>query len=134
MVLFQCLYPTAAVENAMISFTCLPEAVPMVVSLFAANGYGVDIPAHKEVGGAITTLLTYGSATAVLISATSDAAMIGIWGIAQASAARLLRSLPFELQQRPCTYGDTDASTMPQPATPVRQTSACEHAWRSGGR
>jgi hypothetical protein len=98
---FHCLYPTAAVETAMISFTCLPEAVSMVMSLLAANGYGVDIPAHKEVGGTITTLLTFGSATAVLIRAAGEVVTIDIWGIAHASAAGLLETLPLALQQRP---------------------------------
>jgi hypothetical protein len=65
---FQSLYPTTAVETAMISFTCRPEAVPMVEPLLAANGYRVGVPAHKEVGGTITILMTECSATAVLIN------------------------------------------------------------------
>jgi hypothetical protein len=86
--------------------------------------YRVYVPSHEEVSGALITLMIDSNGTIVCITAASNVAMIEIWGLAQATTARLLKSLPFELHQGSGSTITIDATTVPQLATTIGQTGA----------
>jgi hypothetical protein len=91
----------------MLRFTCLLELLPMVEGVLAANGYHLETHRPRGAGSSTARVMTRGLTTVALIDAPSHTmAAIGIWGMDQSSAVRLLESLPFEVRKHPASMTD----------------------------
>jgi hypothetical protein len=95
-----------------IRYRCQYQALPIIEAALAANGYTVDIPLQRSIGGTATMVMTQGATTILLAhDSAGDLAEIEIWGIAQSIAAQFLELLPVALHKQPAP------SAMPQYAS-----------------
>ena len=81
-----------------IRYACASDMLPVIEAALALNGYRVDIPRQRSIGGASTLVMSQGL-TSILLAAdpASDIGLIEIWGVPQSAAAQLLESLPIDL-------------------------------------
>ena len=84
----------------MAHYICASELLPMVEAALAANGYVVEAPLEKQIGGDTLVVMTRGAAIVLLSqSMQRQQADIEIWGDAQAAVTTLLESLPIPLRR-----------------------------------
>ena len=81
-----------------IRYACASAMLPVVETALALNGYRVEVPRQRTVGGASALVMSQGL-TSILIEADPASALglIEVWGVPQAPAAQLLESLPIDL-------------------------------------
>ena len=81
-----------------IRYVCASDMLPVVETALALNGYWVDIPRQRSIGGASALVMSQGL-TSILLAAdsASEIGLIEVWGVPQSAAAQLLESLPIEL-------------------------------------
>ncbi len=85
-----------------IRYVCKYELLPEIEAILAANGYTVEIPLQKNVGGYTAMGMKYGTVSILLAHAPkSEWAEIEIWGAAQDAAVHVLESSPIELYKQP---------------------------------
>jgi hypothetical protein len=85
-----------------IRYACASDMLPLVETALALNGYRVDIPHQRSIGGASALVMSQGL-TSILLAAdpASDLGLIEVWGVPQSPAAQLLESLPIDLIKQP---------------------------------
>ena len=74
------------------------DMLPIVETALTLNGYRVEVPRQRTVGGASALVMSQGL-TSILIEAdpASEFGLIEVWGVPQAPAGQLLASLPIDL-------------------------------------
>ena len=90
-----------------IRYVCAADLLPIVEATLALNGYRVDIPRQRSVGGTSALVMSSGL-TSILLAAdpASEIALIEVWGVPRAAAAQLLESLPIDLVKQPFHHHD----------------------------
>jgi hypothetical protein len=97
-------------------YYCLPELLPMIEAALVANGYTIDIPLQRQIGGGSTMVMVRGAASILLVYDTVQArGEIEIWGIAQQAAAQLLESLPLPLSRWPSMLAPVTTNSTIEP-------------------
>ena len=81
-----------------VRYACASDMLPVVEAALALNGYRVDIPRQRGIGGTSALVMSHGL-TSILLAAdpASDLGLIEVWGVPQSAAAQLLESLPIDL-------------------------------------
>jgi hypothetical protein len=81
-----------------IRYTCASDMLPIVETALALNGYRVEIPRQRSIGGASALVMSQGL-NSILLAAdpASELGLIEVWGVPQSAAAQLLESLPIDL-------------------------------------
>jgi hypothetical protein len=83
-------------------YACAAELLPVVEASLTLNGYRVELPRHRSIGGASALVMSQGLTSILLADdPTSNIGLIEVWGVPQAAAAQLLESLPIDLIKQP---------------------------------
>ena len=81
-----------------IRYTCDSDLLPIIEAALARDGYQVELPRQRSIGGASALIMSRGL-TYILIGddPSSQRGLIEIWGIQLAAAMQLLESLPIQV-------------------------------------
>jgi hypothetical protein len=86
----------------MIRYTCASALLPVVEGALAANGYTIETPLQRLVGGDTLLVMMQGDAVVLLAeSPHSDLAQVEVYGAAQSAVMVLLETLPIALHREP---------------------------------
>jgi hypothetical protein len=85
--------------TAVVRYTCRADLLPLLEGALAAQGYHIQIPFQKSLGGATAMVMACGG-TFILLTHTppSELGELEVWGEAPLAAMRLLESLPLAIQ------------------------------------
>lgn len=83
-------------------YRCQNAMLPVVEASLAANGYAIDLPMQRGVGGVQAMVMSCGAASVLLAQIpNSETLEIEIWGVGQSHASSLLEKLPIRLHRWP---------------------------------
>ena len=86
-----------------LSYACDADMLPVVETTLALNGYRVELPWQRSVGGANALVMVQGLSSILLVDdPAKNSGVIEVWGVPLATAAHLIESLPIDLIKQSC--------------------------------
>ena len=83
-----------------VRYTCPHDLLPVLEAALAANGYQIDIPMQRSIGGMTSMVMCSGAATILFtLPPNSTLVELEVSGVAQTAAIQVLESLPIPLEK-----------------------------------
>ena len=92
-------------------YVCAAESLAAIEASLIRNGYRIELPRQRSVGGASALVMSQGLASILLTDdPTTNIAVIEIWGAPRSAAAHFLESLPIDLTKESSCYRSTGSA------------------------